>query len=383
MLSGEENETVVAQIHDYLRELATRMRSGSIPATKYTIFTQLGKDPKDYPNGASMPAVQVAFKLIGKGKKIKAKDVMSFVICGDNEGKQENASKNAFPMDDVLDPTKELKPDIDYYLHKQILPPVERLCAPISGTNVTRLAECLGLDTTKYRVQSATTGNSNESEIHPLESQIPESVRFKDCTALHLLCLTCRHEFQYGGLGSPPDESDPLPNATVTNQGLVCPRPGCHAALSTMTLTAQLESQIRLHTSRYQAGWLRCDEATCANSRTRQMSVYGRRCLGPKGLAHGCAGRMTYEFGAKALYNQLLFFASMFDAEKTKRRLERPFGAVKTEGDGGEDREKSRILVDMNAARWNTVRGVAEGYLEHSGWGWVSLDTLFGFAMRG
>ena len=56
------------------------MRSNSVPAHKYMIYTQLGKDPKDYPNGGSMPSVQVALRLMAKGKQIKAKDVMSFVI---------------------------------------------------------------------------------------------------------------------------------------------------------------------------------------------------------------------------------------------------------------------------------------------------------------
>ena len=132
LLSGEDPEKVVSQIHDYLRDLGDRMRNNAIPAYKYTIYTQLGKNPQDYPNGGSMPSVQVALKLIAKGKVIKAKDVMSFVICGNSANSAEHAAKNAYPMDEVLAKGSELVPDVDYYLHKQILPPVERLCAPTS-----------------------------------------------------------------------------------------------------------------------------------------------------------------------------------------------------------------------------------------------------------
>ncbi|PNS17184.1 hypothetical protein CAC42_7238 [Sphaceloma murrayae] len=364
LLSGEDPETVVNQIHDHLRELASQMRAQSIPANKYTIFTQLGKDPKDYPQGNSMPSVQVALKLQARGKKVKAKDVMSFVICGENEGKQESAAKNAYPMDEVLNPDFALKPDIDYYLHKQILPPVERLCAPITGTNVTLLAECLGLDTTKYRVQtSSSSSQSAEAQIHPLESQIPDHIRFKDCEPLGLLCLSCRHRYQFTGLASAADESSPLPLATVTNNGLVCPRPSCAAPITTLALTAQLENQIRAHTSRYQAAWLQCDEATC-NNRTRQMSVYGRRCLGPKGLAHGCSGKMSYEYSAKAVYNQLLYLQGMFDAEKALKRIEKaapPMLVGKEEGSEAEKREKARVLVEMNRERFGIAKGVVEG----------------------
>jgi DNA polymerase alpha subunit A len=34
--------------------------------------------------------------------------------------------------------------DFQHYLSQQVLPPVERLCDPIEGTDRSRLAECLG-----------------------------------------------------------------------------------------------------------------------------------------------------------------------------------------------------------------------------------------------
>jgi len=34
--------------------------------------------------------------------------------------------------------------DFEYYLANQVLPPIERLCEPIEGTDRPRLAECLG-----------------------------------------------------------------------------------------------------------------------------------------------------------------------------------------------------------------------------------------------
>jgi len=42
LLSGEEPEVVVEKIHDYLRELAEKMRQFSVPVQKYTIFTVSG-----------------------------------------------------------------------------------------------------------------------------------------------------------------------------------------------------------------------------------------------------------------------------------------------------------------------------------------------------
>ena len=356
------------------------MRAGDVPVNKYTIFTQLGKDPKDYPN-PSMPAVQVALKLIARGKHVKAKDVMSFVICGESEGKADTAAKNAHPLDEVLKAESGLQPDIDYYLHKQILPPVERLCAPIGGTNVTLLAECLGLDTSKYRVHSSSSNAlGNESEIHPLESQIADHIRFKDCESLKLLCLGCKHYFQFSGLDGALDESSAAPACKSTNAGLSCPRSDCGRQISNMTLVAQLETQIRAHTARYYAGWLVCDEATC-NNRTRQMSVYGHRCLGPRGLAHGCSGKMSWEYGEKALYNQLLYLQGMFDADKTLTSLNKA-PLVGQAGAGAEGREKEKVMAENNRERFETAKGVVNRYLDKSGWGWVSMDSLFGFALK-
>ena len=39
ILSGEESEVVVGKVHEYLRELAERMREEKVPAQKYIIFT--------------------------------------------------------------------------------------------------------------------------------------------------------------------------------------------------------------------------------------------------------------------------------------------------------------------------------------------------------
>ncbi|KAF2764947.1 DNA polymeras-like protein alpha catalytic subunit [Teratosphaeria nubilosa] len=380
LLSGEDPEKVITQIHDHLRSVGERMRSNAYPVHKYTIYTQLGKAPKEYPNANSMPSVQVAFKLMAKGKNVKAKDVMAFVICGENKGNAESAAKNAYPLEHVLAKDSGLVPDVDYYLHKQILPPVERLCAPVSGTNVTLLAECLGLDTSKYRVSGASKAAEQSNEITRLESQIPDHIRFKDCEPLGLLCTGCKKHFEYRGLNytPPPDEEVPLtPVGVLANSGLTCPRAECKKTMSTLTLSTQLEGQLRRHTSRYYSAWLICDDPACG-MRTRQMSVYGHRCLGPRGLAHGCSGRMTLEYSEKALYNQLLFLQSLFDVDKAVEQMGKPgVAGVKTE-----ESEKKKVLAGMNRERFGVCWDVVGGYLEKSGWGWVSMDSLFGFALK-
>ena len=79
--------------------------------------------------------------------------------------------------------------DYEYYLSQQVLPPIERLCDPIEGTDRARLAECLGLDPGRFR--SYVGNDTNERVFGTLESQMPDSIRFKDCEPLTIRCRHC------------------------------------------------------------------------------------------------------------------------------------------------------------------------------------------------
>ena len=308
ILSGDETELVITRIHDYLRDIATKMREDGIPIQKYTIFTKLGKHPKEYPNSDSMPQVQVALREISRGKTVRKDDVIMYIVTGDGKSSSESAAKRSYTPQDVMKSQSGLKPDAEWYLYKQIFPPVERLCANISGTDTVRLADCLGLDVRKYSINNHSSNGGNETEIHPLESQIDDEVRFKDAVRLTLRCRSCKGTFGFEGLQGSIDICSP--------SGITC---RCGQVLTNFSIMAQLEHQIRLQTSKYYEGWLVCDDQACG-ARTRQMSVYGHRCLGPRGLGHGCLGKMHYEYSEKMIYNQLLYFASLWDVAKANEK---------------------------------------------------------------
>ncbi|KAJ4162474.1 DNA-directed DNA polymerase alpha catalytic subunit pol1 [Fusarium falciforme] len=315
ILSGDDTEVSIARIHEYLRDIAGKMREQTIPVPKYIIYTQLGKAPKEYPNADSMPQVQVALRELAKGKTVRKGD---------------------------------------------IFPPVERLCANIDGTSTSQLAEQLGLDIKRYSsFQTQQNSSSNDLEIHPLDSQIPDEVRFGDCARLSLRCRKCKTSSTFEGLAVSPDR--------VTASGVVCG--SCGATISTLSIVAQLEHAIRTQTTRYYEGWLVCDDSQCGN-RTRQMSVYGTRCLGPKGPARDCLGRMRYEYTEKAIYTQLLYFASVWDVDKAKAKAQ-------AADMSRQDRENILAQAEHNRVRFGTVKGVVDKYLEKCGRQWVAMDTLF------
>lgn len=309
-----------------------------------------------------MPQVQVALRSLAQGKTVRMNDVISYIMTAatDKTLSNESTAKRAYAPAEVTS-SSTLKPDIEWYLLKQIFPPIERLCAPMPGTDSMHLAECLGLDTRKYSITS-NNANNQTAEISPLESQIPDVIRFKDCRRFVLTCRQCKSSTSFEGLSSSI--------ANVTPEGIVCSSADCRRKFATLTIVAQLEHAIRLQTSKYYDGFLVCDDSSCGN-RTRQMSVYGHRCLGPRGRAEGCLGRMRYEYGEKALYNQLLYFRGLWEVE----------GKALVKGEDGEG-EKIKAVAEWNRERFGTCRDVVEEYLKKCGRVWVQMDGLFGFALN-
>ena len=313
-----------------------------------------------------MPPVQVALRELARGRSVRPNDVISYIVTqGDSDTSSLPPAKRSYTLQDVLNPNSGLKPDVEHYLLKQIFPPVERLCAPIPGTDAVRLAECLGLDVRKYQINSSGAQNQQNRDIFPLESQIPDSIRFRNSTRLTLRCRFCQEETVFEGIASSSHMCSP--------GGLLCPNKSCAEPFTVLSIVAQLESQIRAQTSRYYEGWLVCDDSACGN-RTRQTSVYGDRCLGPRGRAEGCLGHMSYEYTEKQLYNQLLYLAGLWDVDKAKET------AMK--GPDGEKKDRVMALVEWNRKRFGTIKGVVDGYLKKCGWQWVEMDRLFGFALK-
>lgn len=312
-----------------------------------------------------MPQVQVALRALAAGKSIRVNDVISYITTAPTANSSESAAKRAFSPLDVQKSGGELKPDIDWYLAKQIFPPIERLCAPIDGTDAGQLAECLGLDAKKYAFSSASRAEGGMQDIMPLESQMPDEIRYKDCPRLQLTCLACKNKFSFLGISGSLD--------AVTPKGIVCPAEGCGKLFKNFTLVAQTEHAIRVLASEYYDGWLVCDDPSCG-ARTRSMSVYGHRCLGPTGLAQGCLGRMGWEKGGRRVGSTLGYWRGLWDVEKAT--------ADGVKGVKVEDKEKVKALAEWNRERFETVKGVIEGYVKQCGWVWVQMDSLFGFALR-
>ncbi|KAH9967412.1 DNA polymerase alpha catalytic subunit [Russula dissimulans] len=316
ILSGEATEIVVERIHEYLTTIGEDVRGGKINLDEFIIHKRLGKNPEDYPDAKSQPHVQVALRMKARNAAVRAGDVIPYIFCrdeGDGTGSVAQAERARHP-DELRKASSEKietgeraahdfvpNRDYEYYLAHQILPPIERLCDPIEGTDRARLAECLGLDPGRYR--STTANEVEERRFTALDSQLPDSERYKDAMPFVVRCRACECSVAF-----PPVSN--RAESLVKVKGATCPR--CDKVLGAASLQIQLECQIREHIHKYYEGWTVCDDPTCGN-RARMMGVYGRRCL-----KDWCRGSVSFEYSDAMLYDQLRYFVYLFDIEKAR-----------------------------------------------------------------
>ncbi|KAI0285993.1 DNA polymerase alpha catalytic subunit [Russula aff. rugulosa BPL654] len=350
ILSGEATEVVVERIHEYLTTISDDIRCGKIKLDEFIIHKRLGKNPEDYPDAKSQPHVQVALRMKTRNVAVRAGDVIPYIFCcdsGDGEGKGNTSqAERAKHPDELRKAGTEFQTDYEYYLAHQILPPIERLCDPIEGTDRARLAECLGLDPGRYR--STTVTEFEERRFSALESQLPDSERYKDAAPFVVRCRACECNVGFAPVSNRAE-------SLVKAKGVTCPM--CAKSLGTASLQIQLECQIRSHIHRYYEGWTICNDSTCGN-RARMMGVYGRRCL-----KSWCQGQVSFEYSDSMLYNQLRYFLYLFDIEKG--RASNPDEMLNLAANHGDFLQRMRQTV--------------EKYLEFNGRRWVDMDGLFSF----
>lgn len=143
-------DLIVDNIHQYLRELATKIRNDEVPLEEFIISKALTRNPEDYNDKKGLPHVAVALRYNSSNisKKLKSGDTVPYIICEDTSESANNnlpATQRAHHPDQVKE-NKHLKVDYKYYFTQQIHPVVTRLVQPIQETNTGIIAEFLGIE---------------------------------------------------------------------------------------------------------------------------------------------------------------------------------------------------------------------------------------------
>ncbi|PWY98143.1 hypothetical protein BCV70DRAFT_202315 [Testicularia cyperi] len=413
ILSGKATELVVEQIHEYLATISEQIKSGQMPLDDFIIYKRLGKNPEEYPDVKSQPHVQVALRMKQRGGSARMGDVIPYIFCLGDDGSSSSKSAQAdraHHPDELRRKDSELRVDYEHYLALQILPPVERLCESIEGTDRSRLAECLGLDPTRYaNVSLSSSANGTEREFVTLDSQIPDEVRFAACKPLVLTCPSCRNESTFFGPAHKPKKpalrdvtnqasDDPEAKNAISTKGIRCTQIGCQRMLPLTTVTIQLELAIRGYISQYYAGWTECNDPNCG-SKTRMASVYPRRCIathdskaaslkldesssGSSGAgAHtACKGRTEQIYRDKQLYDQLVYLESLFDADRIRELIQAQSTASSTPNPATKAKhDETLAILDTNKSELDSLKRSVDKYLAKNARRYVKLSSLFRF----
>ena len=355
ILSGDPTETVIEQIHEYLRELGEDTRNSKLPLESFVIHKRLGKNPEDYPDAKGQPHVQVALRMKKKGVSARSGDVIPYVFCrpeGEAASTRSAQADRAYHPDDLRRADSKLTIDYKYYLSLQVLPPVERLCESIEGTDKSRLAECLGLDTSRYAAITASEAVDEGGAFATLESQVAAEERYKECAPLEFHCRACGHRTRFEGLWNG--------RSILAGDHLRCASQQCRTRINLPSLSIQLQQQISEFISQYYAGWMQCTDSGCG-LRTRMTGVFAKKCLAP-----GCQGSVIQIYSDKMLYTQLSYYQWLFDKDALKKSAE---GAKNSSTVANILNEHRRVIAVLG----NVVRS----YLERNGRKYVDLGILF------
>ncbi|CAM4722751.1 unnamed protein product [Leuciscus chuanchicus] len=356
ILSDQNRDTIVENIQKHLIEVGEKVANSNIPLNMFEIHKSLTKEPQDYPDKKSLPHVHVALWINSQGgKKVKAGDTVSYVICQD--GSNLAASQRAYALEQ-LQKQPGLSLDTQYYLSQQVHPVVGRICEPIEGIDSVLIATWLGLDPSHFRAQQQQQREEEGDTFLGAPAQLTDEERYRDCERFTFTCPDCGTENIYDnvfeGTGSTLQPS--LKNC-------------CHIPCGgspmeyPIRISNKLQLDIRRHIRKYYSGWLLCEDQACQN-RTRRLPIAFSRS-GP--ICPACLrSTLRPEYSEKALYNQLSFYRYIFDWEYAINKVL-----------SSEDKSRFKTGWKGEMEVYKMLKDVTDNLLATSGYSEVNLAKLF------
>ncbi|KAH8359207.1 hypothetical protein KR093_005263, partial [Drosophila rubida] len=349
VLAEKPLEDKLDAVHAQLGRIRDQIAESAVPLPLYVITKQLTRAPQEYANSASLPHVQVALRMNReRNRRYKKGDMVDYVICVD--GSTNAAMQRAYHLDE-LKGSETLKLDNNYYLAHQIHPVVTRMVEVLEGTDASRVAECLGMDASKYRqnAQRVQQERTEEAEGESLQKSTLQLYRL--CEPFRFKCVTCHTEQLMASAYRPGPNSSHVP---VLQQcvNAECQTPPLQYLVS---IRNQLQLSVRSYVQRFYRNWLVCDHPDC-NYNTRSYSVRLEmrrpRCLKCN------SGSMLRQYSERDLYNQLCYLRFMFDLSKQQVH------------------QKPTLTPDLEQA-YQLLHETVEQQLQNSGYVVISLGNIF------
>ena len=299
----------------------------------------------------------------------------------------------AYHPDEVNAPGSGLKLDLHYYLTQQVHPVVSRLCQPIEGTDAAHIANCLGLDPSKFHAQVVhNSGGGDDDELLAPASALDDEERFKRCAPLKLRAAAGAFEFAgvdailrgkvdgHAALAPPAETQGQGPSGDAKENSAPSASAAKMASSTVKPLSGHaLANQVRLATraaiSAYYSGPLRSDDEL-APAETRNVSL---RTAGEGAGANvepgtlpgdpklqGIMSKVTTEAN---LYTQLVHFRRLLSVPEALARMP--------------EKERDAARARMPPATAEALRlatAALDETLERSSYRWINLSELYGAA---
>ncbi|KAF5183787.1 Dna polymerase alpha catalytic subunit [Thalictrum thalictroides] len=380
ILSGGSCEDVVESIHSSLMKVQEEMRNGEVPLEKYVITKTLTKPPEAYPDAKNQPHVQVALRLkqAGYSAGCSAGDTVPYVICceqGTSSGSSTGIAQRARHPDELKKDSGNWMIDIEYYLAQQIHPVVSRLCASIQGTSPARLADCLGLDSSKFQSKISEAASNDPSTS--LLSAVDDDERYRGCEPLRFSCPACSVTFECPTLSTllltSSGESSTEPQAEESSNNFwrklhcpKCPDDGDGGRISPVMIANQVKRQVDGFISMYYRGAMTCDDETCKyTTRSLNLRVIGESERGTVCPNYPrCNGRLVRKYTEVDLYKQLSYFCYLLDVVRFIEKLD-----LKARVPLEKDLVRIRLAVDSAVSIVQKIR-------DRCSYGWVQMKDL-------
>ncbi|GMY11780.1 DNA polymerase alpha catalytic subunit [Fagus crenata] len=380
ILSGGSCEDVVEAIHNSLMKVQEDMRRGQVSLEKYIITKTLTKPPEAYPDAKNQPHVQVAQRLKQSGYSTGCNvgDTVPYIICceqGTSSGSSTGIAQRARHPDELKREDGKWMIDIDYYLSQQIHPVVSRLCASIQGTSPERLADCLGLDSSKFQNKASQAVSNDPSSS--LLFAVDDEERYRGCEPLILSCPSCSGTFDCPAVFSSicmsisdkPTKPQVEDSACNFWQRLCCPKcpeEGTVGRISPALIANQVKRQAEGFVSKYYKGLMTCDDETCKyTTRSLNLQLVGDSEKGTVCPNYPrCNGRLVRKYTEADLYKQLAYFCHLLDTVRCIEKIEASARLPL-------ERELAKIRPIVHLAA-STVQGIRD----RCAYGWIQLQDL-------
>ncbi|XVF61189.1 hypothetical protein PTKIN_Ptkin08bG0110100 [Pterospermum kingtungense] len=379
ILSGGSCEDVVESIHNSLMKVQEEMRNGQVALEKYIITKTLTKPPEAYPDAKNQPHVQVALRLKQSGYSTgcSAGDTIPYIICCEQGTSSSNSAGIAYRArhpDELKKDDGNWMIDIDYYLAQQIHPVVSRLCASMQGTSPERLADCLGLDSSKFQSKSSEVVSNDPANA--LLFVMDDKERYQGCEPLTLSCPSCSGTFDcpavfssicmIGEKGAKMQQEESTCNFWRKLRCPKCPQEGDMGRMSPGMIANQVKRQVDGFISTYYKGLMMCDDDTCKHT-TRSLNL-GLVGDSEKGTVcpnyPRCNGHLVRKYTEADLYKQLAYFCYLLDTTRCIEKMETT-ARIPLE----KELAKVRPVVDLAASTLQRIR-------DRCAFGWVQMNDL-------